>query len=199
MKHAYRILNYFFINILQFHGIPWNSPEVPWDSLECRKHSCVTREVPWNSMELEKFHGFPWKFKSSMERGSITKFYGIPWNYERYKELGVTRNSMEYSMKKFHGTLVAPNKISPSSMEFHGTWEHHFHWDVFLDIHGMLNVFHGTLGWPNQMAPSSMEFHGTWWLLYKSTDLWSRYIKYYSVPWNSMEQGWRHIKWQRIP
>ena len=48
---------------------------------------------------------------------------------------------MEYSME-FHGTLVPPNDISLSSMEFHGT-------------------FHGTLVPPNEVSLNSMEFHGT--------------------------------------
>ena len=43
----------------------------------------------------QKFHRMPWNFKSSMEFGYITKL-------------------------KFHGTLVPPNGLSPSSIEFHG-------------------------------------------------------------------------------
>ena len=123
-----------FHSSIEFHGIQWNSPEVPWNSMEFygtfpgQKGSSMefhgTLKVPWNwmpwnSMEssyLElKFHGIPWNFKKSMEFGYITKFHGIPWN--NYNQL---RSSME-----FHGIPIPSWEFSWNSMKlrkFHGTW-----------------------------------------------------------------------------
>ena len=82
VKYTSPIMKYININISQFHGIPWNSPEVPWNSMELFQ---VKREVPWNSMEFWKFHGtwcqhqIPW---NSMESPDLEqKFHGIPWNF----------------------------------------------------------------------------------------------------------------------
>ena len=64
---------------------------------------------------------------------------------------------------EFHGTLVPPNELSLSSMEFHG-------------------IFHGTLVPPNEVSLSSMEFHGTLRLL--SYDMLPWTSKGYSVEFN---------------
>ena len=144
-----------------------------------------------------------------MELGSITKFYGIPWNYERYKELGVTRNSMEYSMKKFHGTLVAPNKISPSSMEFHGTLRTSFSltscflghprnvkcipWNSWMTksdgtkFHGIPRNLviaiqvHGSMKSLYQILQCSMKFHGTRVASYQMTEDSIEFMEYSKV------------------
>ena len=68
MKYTSPIMKFININISQFHGIPWNSPEVPWNSME--------------------FHGtFPGQKGSSMEFHGTLK---VPWN------LMLTPNSMEF-------------------------------------------------------------------------------------------------------
>ena len=118
---------------------------------------------------------------------------------------------MEYSME-FHGTLVPPNDISLSSMEFHGT-------------------FHGTLVPPNEVSLSSMELWDCRFMTCypglsrniprNSTEFWSRQIKIHketpssmgfhgisraplqmtqvfhgipwNIPWNSMELWCRQM------
>ena len=62
------------MELLKFHGIPWNFYSRCGDSMEFHG-------IPWNlvltssSMELSKFHGIPWNFPFDPE-----KFHGIPWN-----------------------------------------------------------------------------------------------------------------------
>ena len=64
------------MELLKFHGIPWNFYSRCGDSMEFHG-------IPWNlvlassSMELSKFHGIPWNFPFDPE-----KFHGIPWNCE---------------------------------------------------------------------------------------------------------------------
>ena len=132
--------------------------------------------MPWNSKEL-------WSCQM--------KYNLIPWN------------SMEYSME-FHETLVPPNKISLSSLEFHGTLRLSFYsipcypgfsWDI---------PWNSTELWSRQIqkSPSSKGFHGIrkapiqmtqvfygipWNIPWNSMELWCRQMKYYLVPWNSME------------
>ena len=82
------------MELLKFHGIPWNFYSRCGDSMEFHG-------IPWNlvlassSMELSKFHGIPWNFPFDLE-----KFHGIPWNFWR-----VPWNSMELwniDINKFH-------------------------------------------------------------------------------------------------
>ena len=98
--------------------------EVPWNSMVIWKFhgTWCQHHIQWNYMESpdleQKFHGIPWNLKSSIEFGYKTKFHGIPCNH--YNQL---RSSMEFH-GLFHGipwTLVPPNEISLSSMEFPGT------------------------------------------------------------------------------
>ena len=114
-------------------------------------------------------------------------YHLVPWN------------SMEHSME-FHGTLVPPNEISLSSMEFHFIQCH-----ATLDFHG---IYHGiqlnSIKWPNKKSPSSMGFHGSrraplqmtqvfhgipWNIPWNSMELWCRQMTYHLVPWNSMEHS----------
>ena len=111
--------------------------------------------------------------------------------------------SMEYSME-FHRTLVPPNEIWLSSMDFHGIIE------IVILINTMLPLtcmeysmeLHGTLESPNKKSSSSMGFHGTrgapfqltqvfhgipWNIPWNSMELWCRQMKYHLVPWNCME------------
>ena len=75
---------------------------------------------------------------------------------------------MEYKWE-FHGTLVPPNEIWLSSMEFH-------------------SIFHG-IAWNFGVAKLKItKFHGIplnipW----NSMELWCRQVNYHLVPWNSME------------
>ena len=118
----------------------------------------------WYSME------FQGTLESSNKK--ITEFHGIPWNYEGAvtNDTGVPWNSMEYSME-FHGTLVPPNDISLSSIEFHGT-------------------FHG-IPWNSGAAKWHITlFHGIPWNIpWNSMELWCRQMKYHLVLWNSMEHS----------
>ena len=83
-----------------------------------------------------------------------------------------------WSDTKFHGTLVPPKGLSPSSIEFHGilvppkeislsSMEFHFKRAPFQ----MTQVFHGIL----------------WDIPWNSIELWYRQMKYSLVTWNSME------------
>ena len=164
----------------KFHGIPWNFESSMELDANTKFHG-----IPWNSMESpdleQNVHRIPWNLKSSMEFGYITKFHGIQWNH--YNQLRISMefhgipkpswevpwNSMKlrkfhgtWSDTKFHRTLVPPNGLSPSSIEFHGIlkelwcrqmkyhwvpWNSMELWDcdfdqyrVTLDLHG---IFHG--------------------------------------------------------
>ena len=138
-----------------FHGIrraPFQMTQVfhgiPWN-------------IPWNCMELwcrqMKYHLVPW---NSMELWCRQmKYHLVSWN------------SMEYSME-LHGTLVPPNEVSLSSMEFHRT---------------LRLSFYFMLPWTSKgysIPGNSME-------------LWSRQIKNHRIPWDSMELGGRHFKWHK--
>ena len=93
---------------IEFWSRQIKNHRVPWDSIELGGH-----HFKWHKYSMEFhgiFHGIPWN--SGAAKWHITKFHGIPWN--------IPWNSMEHSME-FHGTLVPPNDISLSSIEFHGT------------------------------------------------------------------------------
>ena len=102
---------------------------------------------------------------------------------------------MEYSME-FHGTLVPPNDISLSSMEFHGTF-HGIPWN-FGAAKWSITYFHG-IPWNFEIAIlwhfTLAEFPRD--IPWNSMELWSRQIKNHRVPWDSMELGGRHYKWHR--
>ena len=143
-----------FDYITKFHGIPWNSMESPYldekfYGIPWNYGSSLERRVTWNSMEFHgtlgppngistssmEFHGIPWN--SAAAKWNITKFHGIPWNFEIviFINTMLSWTSMGYTMK-FHGTLEAPNKKSPSSMGFNGIRRAPFQ---------MIQVFHGIL------------------------------------------------------
>ena len=101
-----------------FHGIrrtPFQMTHVPWNPKALFHGSLVPpNEISLSSME---FHG-TWRLSFY----SILCYPGLPWDIpwnSISNVTGVPWNSMEYSME-FHGSLVPPNEISISSMEFHG-------------------------------------------------------------------------------
>ena len=233
VKYTSPITKIININISQFHGIPWNSMElfqvkrdVAWNSMELWKFhgTWCQHQIPWNSTESpdieRKFHGIPWNFKSSMDFGYINKFHEIPRNSMEspYLVWEVPWNSMKlrkfhgtWSDTKFHETLVPPNGLSPSSIEFHGIpWNSgaakwnitqlhgipfqmgtiskgcHFKWHkCSMEFRGM---FHG-IPWnsvpPNEISLSSMEFHGILILSFSSIPSYPELS--WDIPWNSME------------
>ena len=128
------------MEILQFHGIPWNFSTGYSDSMEF--HGIwLCSQIPWNFLnstellfKVSWFHGIPW---NSMEFDVGIKFHGtfkVPWN------------SMELPF--WHG------KVPSNSMEFHGT-SGEFHWIPLnsmelrnIDInkfHNWRSVFHRLL------------------------------------------------------
>ena len=212
----------------KFHGIPWNFSRSKGSSIEFHG----TLKVPWNlmltpnSMEFhviarprKKFHGITWNFKSSMEFGYITKFHVIPlpswevpWNSMKLRKFHGT-----WSDTKFHGTLVPPNGLSPSSIEFHGIlWNSgaaklnitQFHGIPFqmggiskgrhlkcsMEFHG---IFDGTLQSPNKKSPNSMGFHGIRRAPFQMTQVFHR-IPWY-IPWNSLEPWCRQMTYHLVP
>ena len=128
LPQLWNVLISIFRSSMEFHGIPWNLPEVPWNSMEfhgtfpCQKGSSMefhgTLKVPWNLMlspNSMEFHGIARPRTkvpcNSMEFGVGYKFHGtfkVPWN------------SMELP---FWPGKVPWNSIEllASSMEFHGT------------------------------------------------------------------------------
>ena len=136
-------------------------------------------------------------------------------DYKSFMELGVKRNSLEYH-KIFRWILVPPNTISPSSVEFRRTLEiHHFHWhQVPLNFHG---IFH-EIPWNFVAKSDVIKIHGLSWnlviadlndILFPRTSMeFSIEVHGTSrvaipnitrVPGNSIELGWCHFKWNRVP
>ena len=81
LPQLWNLLTSIFHSSMEFHGIPWNSPEVPWNSMEfhgtfpCQKGSSMefygTLKVPWNLMPTP----------NSMEfHGIATPRIKVPWN-----------------------------------------------------------------------------------------------------------------------
>ena len=156
-------------------SVPWNSMEY---SMEFHGTLVPPNEISLSSMEFHGplrlsipcYPGLPWDIPwKSMELWSrqikkITEFHGIPWNYEGAisNDPSVPWNSMAYSMK-FHGTLVPPNEISLSSMEFNGTLRLSFY---------SIPCYPGL----------------AWNILWNSLELWSRQIRKITefpvMPWN---------------
>ena len=181
---------------MDFHWIFYRSP---WNSGVTIPNITI---VPWNSMELGwchfKWHRVPWNSIKLCRRH--TKCRQFPWNS---MELVAShfiwhRGSMGYSME-FHGTMRSPNQISPSSMEFHGTWGCHFKWHQgSMEFNG---IFHG-IPWNSAAAKSDVtKFHGiprnfeiiTFIDIRTpfeySMELWSRLTKCHQVSQNFIELG----------
>ena len=129
---------------MKYHLVPWNSMEL-WDCHFMTSYTGPLRNIPRNSTEL-----WSRQIKNHKKSPRSMGFHGI-----------------------FHwipGNLVPPNKISISSMEFHGTFV-----------------------LPNEVSLSSMAFHGTlrlpFYIPWNSMELWGPQNKKYRVPWDSMELG----------
>ena len=131
-------------------------------------------------------------------------YHFVPWN------------SMEHSME-FHGTLVPPNDIPLSSMEFHGTF-HGIPWNFGaakwhitqfrgipwnFDIVFFMAFYPGwTSKWysmefqamesSNKKSPSSMGFHGI-----KRAPLQMTQI-FHGIPWNIPNDTY-HLVFHGIP
>ena len=102
---------------------------------------------------------------------------------------------------EFHGTLVPPNEVSLSSMEFHGTLRLSFYDLLPWTSKEYSKDFHGILESPNKKtkkSPRSMGFHGIrrapfqmthvpWNSMLYYMEVWCRQMKYHLVPWNSVE------------
>ena len=116
-------------NITKFPGSSWNSKIVilfntmlPWTSMGYSMEFHETLESPnKKSPSSMGFHGVR---RAPFQMTQV--FHGSPWNipwnsmelwYRQTKYNLVPWNSMEYSMES-HGTVVPPNEISLSSMEF---------------------------------------------------------------------------------
>ena len=119
------------------------------------------RRAPFQMTQI--FHGIPWNIPwNSIELLCRQMTYHlVPWN------------SMVHSIE-FHGTLVPPNEVSLSSMEFHGT--------LRLSFYDLL---------PWMTKEYSTEFHGTLESLNKKS------YQNHRDPRDSMELGGRHYKWHR--
>ena len=95
-----------------------------------------------------------------------------------------------------HGTLVPPNDILLSSMEFHGIF-HGIPWN-FGAAEWSITYFPG-IPWNFEIAIlwhfTLAEFPRD--IPWNSMELWSRQIKNHRVPWDSMELGGRHYQWHR--
>ena len=86
----------------------------------------------------------------------IEKFHGIPWNYGNYGNHGT------WSDTKIHGTLVPPNGLSPSYIEFHGNpWTSGAaKWNI-TQFHGIPFQMGGiSKGRHFKWHKCSKEFHG---------------------------------------
>ena len=88
MKYTSLIIKCIIINIFQFHGIPWNSPEVPGNS---RGFHGTFLGDKGGSMEfhitvkydIAEFHGNPLNFRNSpfsLTSGSLALTWNIPCN-----------------------------------------------------------------------------------------------------------------------
>ena len=114
------------------------------------------RRAPYQMTQI--FHGIPW---NSMELWCRQMTYHlVPWN------------SIEHSME-FNGTLVPPNEVSLSSMEFHGTLRLSFYDQLHWTSKEYSTEFHGTLESPNKKSQKITEIYGIPW----------------NIPLNSRESG----------
>ena len=210
---------------MEFHGTLVPPNEISLSSMEF--HGCLRlsfysfpRSFPWTSMKYSiELHGTMEspnkKSPSSMGLHGIRRtsyqitqvFHGIPWNipwnsmelwYPQMKYNLVTWNSMEFSME-FHGTLVPPNEISLSSMEFHWTLRLSFYsipcyTEFSLDI-----PWNSTELWSRQIqqSPSCKWFYGIRRAPFQMTQV------FHGIPrnfqWNSMELWCRQMKYHLVP
>ena len=84
------------MELLKFHGIPWNFSTGYSDSMEF--HGIwLCNQIPWTLFNSMEFHGMwcwhhvPWNFQSSMEFHGTSRltwkssmeFHGSPWNFWR--------------------------------------------------------------------------------------------------------------------
>ena len=142
------------------------------------------------------------------------EFHGIPipsWEVQ-WNSMKLLKFHGMWSDTKFHRTLVPPNGVSPSFIEFHGIhwnsgaakWNvtqfhgipfqmgaiskgRHFKWHkCSMEFHGIDSMeFHGTLVPPNEISLSSMEFHGTLRLLFYSIPCYPGLLwKIHGIPCN---------------
>ena len=150
---------------MTYHLVPWNSMEL-WHCHFMAFYLGWTSK--WYSMEFQGtlespnkkspssmgFHGIK---RASLQMTQI--FHGIPWNIQwnsMSMELWcrqmtyylVPWNSMEYSME-FHGTLVPPNEVSLTSLEFPGTLRSPFY--GILPWLNFQEIFHG-IPWNSGVA-----------------------------------------------
>ena len=196
---------------MKYHLVPWNSMEL-WDCHVIQCHATldflwIDHEIPWNSIEWPNkkspssmgFHG---SRSAPLQMAQV--FHGIPWNIPwNSMELWcrqmiyqwVPWNSMGYSIE-FHGTLVPPNDISLSSMEFHATF-HGIPWNFSVakwsitKFHGIPWNFEIAILWHFTLAGLTRD------IPWNSVELWCQQIKNHRVPWDSMELGGHHIKWHK--
>ena len=152
-------------NSIEFHGTQLPPNEI---SLSSKKfHGTVilfNTMLPWTSMGYSMdFHGTPEAQKKSP---SSMGFHGIRMAHLKWHKCSMELHGI------FHGTLVPPNEISLSPMEFHGT---------------LRLSFHSIPCYPGLALD----------IPWNSMELWSRLIKNHGVPWDSMELRGRHFKWHK--
>ena len=100
---------------------------------------------------------------------------------------------------EFHGTLVPPNEMSLSSMEFHGflrlsfySFPRSFPWtstEYSMELHG-------TMESPNKKSQSSMGLHGIRRASYQMTQVFHGIP--WNIPWNSMELWYPQMKYNLV-
>ena len=141
--------------ITKFRGIPWNHFNQLRSSMEF--HGIWQyNQIPWNSIE---FHGIPipsWEVQCNSMK--LRKFHGT------------------WSDTKFHRTLVPPNGVSPSFIEFHGIPVNSgaAKWNV-TQFHGIpFQMGAISKGRHFKWHKCSMEFHGM----------------FHGIPWNSGAAKW---------
>ena len=167
---------------MKYHLDPWNSMELcdcyvanamlPWTCMGYLMEFYGTLESPnKKSPSSIGFHGIR---RAQFQMTQV--FHWIPWNipwnsmelwYRQMKYSLVPWNSMEYSME-FQGTLVPPNEISLSFMQFHGTLRSSFYsipcypvlWSRQIKYPGVPCNFMEIEGRCCKRHKSSMEFHG---------------------------------------
>ena len=130
-----------------FHGIPWNTCVI-WNG---------GLPITWNPVDLDDFFLFG---------DSRVPCYSMEYSTQVKGNMVFIKMRIS-NLMDFHGTLVPPNEISISSMEYSmeysmELWCHQMTYDLVpwnSMEHSM--EFHGTLVAPKEVSLSSMEFHGT--------------------------------------
>ena len=194
---------------MTYHLVPWKSME---HSMEFYGTLVPPNEISLSSME---FHGtlslafydlLPWTSKEYS-----TEFHGTLESpnkkiIKKSPKIAISNDtcSMEFHVI-FHGSLIPPNEISLSSMEFHGTLRLSFYSMSCYPGHPWDIPWISSIEWPNKKIN---ELLGIPWnkkvtilndtgVLWNSMELWSRQIKNLWVPCDSMELWWRHFKWHK--